>query len=131
MKTVRRIRTPRKYSKDFKLSRVRDYERGISTVNEMSRMYGIRPKVLYDWIYKFSTLNKKKVVVVEKEHSHSEKLKAYEKRIKELEHLVGIKQIKIEYLERMICIAEEELGMDIKKNLDTSRLSGSQKTEKR
>ncbi len=45
----------------------------------------------------------------------SNKLKELEKKVKELEHLAAQKQIKIDFLEKMIDIAEEELKIDIKK----------------
>jgi len=59
----------------------------------------------------------------------SKKLADYAKRIKELEALVGRKQIKLEYLEKLIEIAEDSLGVDIKKNLNTPHLDTSQQTE--
>ena len=44
--------------------------------------------------------------------------------------MVGQKQIKIEYLEKMIDIAKEELNIDIKKNSNTLPSGGSRTTDK-
>jgi predicted RNase H-like nuclease (RuvC/YqgF family) len=63
------------------------------------------------------------------EKSSTQKLKDLEKKVKELERIVGQKQIKIDYLEKMIDLAKEELKVDIKKNFDTPPSSGSGKTK--
>jgi hypothetical protein len=55
--------------------------------------------------------------------SSTAKLKAMEQRIKELEKIVGQKQIKIDFLEEMISVAKDELKIDIKKKSSTP-LSG-------
>jgi predicted component of type VI protein secretion system len=58
------------------------------------------------------------------------KLSELEKKVKELEQIVGQKQIKIDYLEKMIDIAKDELNVDIKKNFNTSQSTGSAQTKK-
>jgi hypothetical protein len=63
--------------------------------------------------------------------SQSAKFKEMEQRIKELEQNVGQKQIMIEYLEKMIDIAKEDLNIDIKKNYVTPQSIGSKKTSKK
>ena len=91
-------------------------------------MFGIQPVVLYRWIYRCSTYNKKSVKVVEMKGSGVHKLKEQDRRIKELEQIVGQKQLRIDYLEKLIDLAQEELGIDIKKNSSTLPYSGSGKT---
>ena len=49
-------------------------------------------------------------------NSSTKKMKDLEARIKELEGIVGCKQIEIDYLNKMIDIANDELNIDIKKN---------------
>jgi len=63
--------------------------------------------------------------------SSSSKLKQLEARIKELERTVGQKQIMIDYLDKMIDIAKDELDIDIKKNYNTQQSSGSDRTNKK
>ena len=65
------------------------------------------------------------------EESSAQKLKALEKKIKELERTVGQKQIMIEYLETMMEVAKDELNIDIKKNFNTPQSSGSETTKKK
>ena len=80
--------------------------------------------------YKFSTFNEKAFRVVEMKESSITKLSELEKKVKELEQIVGQKQIKIDYLEKMIDIAKDELNVDIKKNFNTSQSTGSAQTKK-
>jgi len=125
----REIRKLKRYSEAFKVSRVREYDSGKFTALELSRLYGFSQACMYRWIAKYSKLAKHKILIVEERESASKKLAEYEKRIKELERLVGRKQIKLDYLEKLIEIAEDSLGVDIKKNSTTPHLDTSLKTE--
>ena len=108
-----------------------DYEKGIFTVKELSKLYEIQDAVIYRWIYRFSTYNKKSVHIVEMKESSTKKIKDLEDRIKELERAVGQKQLYIDYMEKMVEIAKDDLGVDIKKNYNTPQLTGSGKTKKK
>jgi hypothetical protein len=68
---------------------------------------------------------------VEAKDSSAVKLKEMEERIKELERSIGQKQIKIDFLEKMIDIAKTDLNIDIKKNYGTSQSAGLGKTRKK
>lgn len=125
-----RLISKRIYSEEFKKTRIKEYESGKFTVSELSRLFGIHRNIIYGWIYKYSAYNKKSIKVVEMSQSSTKKLKDLELRIKELEQIVGQKQLKIDYLEKMIDIAKEELNIDIKKNSDTPPSGGSRKTNK-
>jgi len=63
--------------------------------------------------------------------SSTQKLKALEQKVKELERTVGQKQVQIDYLEKMIDIAKDDLNIDIKKNSDTPQSSGSVTTKRK
>ena len=127
-KTGRRIRRIRKFSEDFKLKLVAEYERGIRSVPEMEKFYGIGNATIYSWIYKYSKYNQHSIQVVEMKDSQEFKLKQMEERIKELEQSVGRKQMNIDYLEKVIDLAKEEYNIDIKKNSNTPRSGGSKVT---
>lgn len=49
---------------------------------------------------------------------NAKKLKKLQKRAAELERLVAQKQFNIDFLEKMMEIAKDEYGIDIKKNFD-------------
>jgi hypothetical protein len=53
-----------------------------------------------------------------------------QERIKELERAVGQKQLKIDFLEKMIEITEQDLKIDIKKKASTKLSGGSNQTDK-
>ena len=128
---VRSIRKRRKYSEEFKKRIVADFESGKYSVPQLERLHGVGNPTIYRWIYKFSTFNEKGFRIVEMKDSSSKKMKDLEARVKELESVVGRKQIMIDYLEKMMEIAKEELDIDIKKNFGTSQSTGSGKTKKK
>ena len=113
---LREIKKSRKYSDEFKKEIVSLFESGKFSVYQLEKLYSIGNPTIYKWIYKFSTFNEKGIRVVEMKESSLTKLKELEKKVKELEQIVGQKQIKIDYLEKMIDIAKDELKIDIKKN---------------
>ena len=123
-KDIRLVKKYRKYSIDFKKMLVEEFESGRYSVLQLSKLHGVDFKLIYNWIYKFSTFNERGIRVVEMKESSTAKIKALEKRIKELERTVGNKQIMIDYLEKMMEIAKEEYNIDIKKNSDTPRSGG-------
>ena len=68
--------------------------------------------------------------MVHESDSDSYKVKQMQERIRELEQAVGQKQLKIDFLEKMIEIAGEDLKVDIKKKLSTKLSGGSGQTSK-
>jgi transposase len=128
-KVILQIR--RNFSEEFKKSCVKDYESGKHTIKELSLLFDIHASNIYLWIYKYSVYNKKKVRVVEMEDSSLKKVKDLQDRIKELERIVGQKQLNLDYLEKMIDLAKEQYGVDIKKNFNTLQSNGSVSIEKK
>ena len=118
---VKLIQKRRKFSTEFKKELVEEFESGKFSVHQLSRLHKIQPQVIYDWIYKFSKFNEKGYRVMEKQESSMEKISQMEKRIKELEAALGRKQIQLDFTNKMIELAEEEYGIDIKKNSDTQQ----------
>lgn len=94
-------------------------------MSELAKLYRLSTQSIYNWIYKYSEYNKKSIQVVEMKNSQTETIKAMEARIKELERAVGQKQMNIDYLEKMIELAEEHYDMDIKKNSNIPPCGGS------
>lgn len=121
----------RRFSEELKLQAVRDIERGAFTPGEVSRLYEVSRTSVYRWIYRYSTkLVKGTYQIVEKE-SQTAKIKALEQRIKELEHLVGTKQIQLEFSEKMLELGSELVGFDIKKKFDSQASATTGKTGKK
>lgn len=126
---LKRIRKHRSYTDEFKKEIVNGFESGKFSVPQLEKLYGIRSTVIYRWIYKFSTFNEKGIRVVEMKQSSSLKLKELSQKVEDLERIVGQKQIKIDYLEKMIDIAKDEFDIDIKKKYNTSQSAGLEKTK--
>jgi len=125
------LKKSRYYTDDFKREMVSLFERGKYSVIQISELYGVSSDTVYRWIYKFSTFNEKGVRVVEMKQSSSIKLKALAQKVKDLERIVGQKQIKIDYLEKMIDVAKGEFDIDIKKKHNTLQSAGLEKTTRK
>ena len=128
---VRSIRKQRRYSEEFKRRLVSDFEKGKFSVPQLEKLHGVPHATIYRWIYKFSIFNESGFRVIEMKDSSNKKMKELEARVKELERTVGRKQIMIDYLEKMMEIAKDELDIDIKKNFGTPQSTGSGKTNKK
>lgn len=128
---VKLIKKQRKYSEEFRKSIVKEFESGKFSVPQLGRLHNIGIQTLYNWIYKYSGSNEKGQRIVEMKNSSTQKLNVLEQKIKELERTVGQKQIQIDYLEKMIDIAKDELNIDIKKNSNTPQSIGSDRTKRK
>ena len=73
---------------------------------------------------------KKQVKQVVEAKSDTAKIKALEQHIKDLERIIGQKQLMIEFKDKMIEIAEADYGVDIKKKVGSKLSSGTNLTEK-
>jgi transposase len=122
------LKSTRIFSEEFRKTCVKEYETGQFSVLELSKLYQIRATVIYRWIHKYSAYNKRRIKVVEMADSSKQKLKELQKRIADLERIVGQKQLNIDFLEKMMEIAKEQYGIDIKKNSDMRPSAGSEKT---
>jgi transposase len=121
----------RSFSEEFKRKKIRELEKNITSVTEISRTYFVSRAAVYKWIYKYSAMAKKQVKQVVEAKSDTQKIKALEERIKELERIVGQKQLLIEFKDKQIEIAEAMYNVDIKKKVGSKLSSGTTTTGKR
>lgn len=126
----RKARINRHFSDDFKKTKVRELEKRITTIPDICKIYSVSRTSVYRWIYKYSAMAKKQVKVVVEAKSDTQMIKALKDRIKELERIVGQKQLLLEFKDKMIEIAEETYGVDIKKKVGSKLSSGTTSTEK-
>jgi transposase-like protein len=115
-KTERQHRT---FSENFKREKVREIELGRTKVSEISKQYEVSTTNVYRWIAKFATMKDKKERLIVESQSDTKELLALKKKIADLERIIGQKQILLEFKDKMIDIAEEMYGVDIKKKLST------------
>lgn len=109
---------------------VREVESGKLGVASAAREYQVSATTIYRWIYRYSTFNQKGAVLVVDKASRKDELSGLQKRIAELEQAVGQKQMKIDYYEKFIELASEEVGQDLKKKYARAASSGSSGTNK-
>jgi len=119
-----KLRKRRYFSEDFKKQKVKDIITKKATIREISKIYDIRAKILYDWLHKYSPLHPKDVKIVLEMESDSQRALFYKERVADLERIVGQKQIEIEFLNKLIELASKELDMDLKKSFSTKLSNG-------
>ena len=120
-------RSSRTFSENFKIKKVREIEQGKTKVSEVCKQYEVAGISVYRWLKKYGSMkNKKERIIVETE-SDTQELLALKKKVAELERIVGQKQILLDFKDKMIDLAEEIYGVDIKKKFSTkpSNTSGS------
>ena len=120
----------RNFSEDFKIKKVRELEKNLSSVGDICTTYSVSRTSVYRWIYKYSAMAKKQVKQVVEAKSDTLKIRALEDRIKELERIVGQKQLLLEFKDKMIEIAEATYNVDIKKKVGSRLSSGTTSTGK-
>ncbi len=125
-----RSRQNRYFSNDIKKKVVRDLEKNLLSVSDVCKGYQVSRTSVYRWIFKYSAMAKKQHKQIVETKSDTQKIKALEERIKELERVVGQKQLALDFKEKMIELAEQRYNVDIKKKLGSKLLSGSTTTKK-
>lgn len=123
-------RRHRQFSTNFKIQKVREIECGITTVSQVCKQYEVSTTNVYRWLHKFGVMSKKQEKMIVETLSDTAELLALKKKVAELERIIGQKQILIEFKDKMIEIAEEQYGVDIKKKFSTTLSGTSGNTEK-
>ena len=120
----------RYFSESFRISKVREIEKNLTTVLEISRTYEVSTTSVYKWLYRYSSLRKKGVRQVVELMSDTKKIEALKLKIAELEQAVGQKQILLEFQEKLLELASKEVGYDLKKKHGSRASSSFGKTDK-
>lgn len=123
-------RRRRRFSDNFKIQKVREIETGQTKVSEICSQYQVASNNVYLWIDKFGSMKNKKERLIVETDSDTRQLLELKKRVSELERIIGQKQILIDFQDKMIDLAEETYGMDIKKKFFSTPSNTSGKTEK-
>ena len=124
-------RRNRYFSEDFKRKKVSEIDRNLIGISAVCREYQVSATSVYRWIYKYSAMRKKGIKQVVESKSDSRKLEELRGQVRELERIIGEKQIKIDFQEKIIELAEQEYQVDIKKKYSGKRFSGTGSTGKR
>lgn len=128
MSTVKE-RLRRRFSEGVKQEVVGRIDKGECSILSLSRELDVSATTIYKWLGKYSVTYRKQHRVVVEKKSHDNKVKQLEKQLLELQAALGRKQMKIDYLEKLIEITEEAEGLDIRKKGEGKPLSGSESTD--
>jgi len=118
----------RYFSEAFKKEKVDEILLKRTTIKEFSLLYEIKPAVIYRWLHKYSKVKLSGIKIHYEMETEEQKTLFYKDKVAELERIVGMKQIEIDFLNKLIEIASSELDVDIKKNFSTFRSNGSEIT---
>lgn len=121
-------RRRRRFSENFKRSKVEEIQQGLTKVSEVCRQYEVAKKNVYLWIDKYGKTQKKDRLIVE-HMSDTQELLALKKKLAELERIIDQKQIQLDFKDKMIELAEEEYKIDIKKKYSSKPSSTTGKDE--
>lgn len=124
------IKQHRVFSEEFKRSKVKELVEKRTTILELSRLYSVSRESIYRWLYKYSVHHSQKSNLVVQMESEEEKTKYFKQRVADLERVVGQKQLEIDFLSKLIELASEELGFDVKKNFNIKPLNGTEGSKK-
>ena len=105
----------RRFSENFKKEKVREIARGYASVSEICKLYEVSRPAVYKWITKFGNETTKQERIMVESKSDTRELLELRKKVAELERTIGQKQIVIDFQEKMIELAEDHYGVEIKK----------------
>jgi transposase-like protein len=123
------LKPNRIFSDQLKKKIVKDIEQGKVSVLGVSREYQVSTVSVYRWLNKFSAHLHLSTTLVMQMDSEQYRSKELEKKVAELEAALGRKQMEIDYLNKLIEIASQDLGTDLKKNTGMPASTGTDKTK--
>lgn len=126
-KVKKSLRPRRIFSERLKKKIVKDIDEGKTNVTGVSREYQVSAVAIYKWLKKYSAHLHPSTTIVMQMDSEQYRSKELEKKVAELESVIGRKQMEIDYLNKLIELAQEDLGIDLKKNINTVVSVGSDK----
>lgn len=122
-------RRNRFFGEEFKKRKVEELDRKLVTIPEICKEYEVSRTSVWRWIYQYSVMRKKGEKIRLESESDTRKLLELQEKVKELERIIGQKQMMIDFQEKMIELAEERYKVDIKKKLSEKLSSGTGTTE--
>lgn len=124
------IRERRIFSEEVKKKVVKDLTSRRTTIKGVMNEHQISHQTVYQWLYKYSPYHEQKCTLVVQMKSEETKNSELQKRISELERVIGQKQLEIDFLNKLLEIGSSELGFDLKKNFNTTPSNGTGGTGK-
>ncbi|MCK5538391.1 MAG: transposase [Bacteroidales bacterium] len=114
----------RHFSEAFKKEKVKMIEEKQITVLQLSKLYNVSTRAIYNWIEKYSLIHEKSERIVMEKESEGFKTIQLLKQVAELERSVGQKQLEIDFLQKLLEFGSESVGFDIKKKFLSEQSNG-------
>ena len=119
----------RNFSEEFKQQKVREVERKQTKVSEICKQYEVSATSVSRWLKKYSSNYMKGIKTIVETESDTKRLIELQAKIADLERIVGQKQLVIDFQNKVIELAEQTYGVDIKKKSQSKPFSGTGTTE--
>ena len=119
------IKERRIFSDALKKQVVKDLVSKRTSIKQAMAEHQVSAQSIYRWLYQFSPAHESKCTLVVQMKSEATKTQDLQKRMAELERIVGQKQLEIDYLNKLLEIGSKELDFDIKKNFSSKLSNGS------
>jgi transposase len=113
--TIPAQRERRYFSVEVRKQIVAEIDAGLSKA-EASRKYSVSQGSIYKWIVQYSSKYQKALVTIVEDLSATNKVKQLEQQLKDAYESLGRLQAKTMFLEKVIELADEAGGVDLKKN---------------
>ena len=111
-------RRRRHFSEELKRKLIKEIEEKRTSVTQICKAHEVSNVAVYRWIDLYSQKEKPTRTIVESK-SETTKILALQKKVAELERLIGQKQVVLDFKDKMIDLAEETYQVDIKKKFGT------------
>jgi transposase len=116
--TILNIRQRRQFSEEFKREKVNELISKHYSITDFCKLWKVSPVTIYRWIYKYSPSHQQGTIMVVQKESEASKTAQLLNKVADLERALGQKQMKIDFLEKLVDIAGKELEIDLKKNFN-------------
>jgi len=123
------LKPRRIFSDKLKRKIINDIEQSKVSVLGAAREYQVSNNSVYRWLKKFSAHLHPSTTLVMQMDSEQYRSKELEEKVAELEAALGRKQMEIDYLNKLIELAGQDMGTDLKKNISITASVGSDKTK--
>jgi transposase len=111
-----KIRPYRIFSDEFKREKVAQITSGQTSILAVCKLWNVSKESVYNWIYKYSPDHKKGTTMVVQKDSEASKSIELQKKVAELERILGQKQMIIDFQNKLIEIASKDLDIDINRS---------------
>jgi transposase len=118
----------RHFSEEFRRQKVKEITEKTIKIKDLCALYDISRTTVYKWIYLYSPHHERGTKQVIEMESEATKTKYFQQRVAELERVVGLKQMEIDYLNVLITEGSKALGVDFKKKFAPKPSNGFDKT---